>query len=486
MSCLALGLAVAACGSGPAQPLPGPDADLPDVPDAEQPEPGPDAATDPNEPPPGFLEPTSANYVIVEFKGLINTYDTYVNDYSNLITGTGRIVIGIGGKTVQISTSDGMFCSEYSFPDDYPVESQRGRHIIDIDAYHMSDDSTASKGTLTGIVLSFASADLMALGADEHLISTMGATVYEEAFVIRKDSSSVVRICYRALETDGSYAFVDHSANKTFAPGENLIVWANAVEETDPAVIAQILGTEVTSYQGQPCACYVDSVALDCADYDVEAAKDGTELSCNPPRDFLNPPAGDYATFTFKGLISSGDDLSPPPAFVLSTVSVGGKQVPLNVSGYAFAWYDSLTLQAYGEQTGDAKKFSMDMLSFTFPTDLLSGAKNSGTNPIVVDAAAGVSALASTLTGYSSGKDYVYRICPYAVFRAGETAGSLYDCPAANTSFAVGEKLEIQGNFVLGTSITEADVGTPLDKDGCYCLHGTTNEVLDCSTLPQP
>jgi hypothetical protein len=350
----------------------------------------------------------------------------------------------------------------------------------------MSDDSTASKGTLTGIVLSFASADLMALGADEHLLSTMGATVYEEAFVIRKDSSSVVRICYRALETDGSYAFVDHSANKTFAPGENLIVWANAVAQTDPAVIAEELGTQVTSYQGQPCACYVDSVALDCANYDVEAAKDGTELSCNPPRDFLNPPAGDYATFTFKGLISSGDDLSPPPAFVLSTVSVGGKKVPLNVSGYALAWYDSLTLQAYGEQTGDAKKFSMDMLSFTFPTDLLAGAKKSGTNPIVVDAAAGVSALASTLTGYSSGKDYLYRICPYAVFRAGETAGSLYDCPAANTSFAVGEKLEIQGNFVLGTSITDADVGTPLDKDGCYCLHGTTNDVLDCSTLPQP
>jgi hypothetical protein len=69
------------------------------------------------------------------------------------------------------------------------------------------------------------------------------------------------------------------------------------------------------------------------------------------------------------------------------------------------------------------------------------------------------------------------------VFRPGGTDGKLYDCPAANTSFAVGEDLEIEGLLVLATDVTEADLGTPLDKDGCYCTDQNSS-VIDCSTLP--
>jgi hypothetical protein len=72
---------------------------------------------------------------------------------------------------------------------------------------------------------------------------------------------------------------------------------------------------------------------------------------------------------------------------------------------------------------------------------------------------------------------------PTRFFRPGGTAGSLYDCPDHNTTFGVGERLEIEGKLVLDPNVTTDDVGVPLESDGCYC----SNElgIVACSTLPQ-
>jgi hypothetical protein len=91
--------------------------------------------------------------------------------------------------------------------------------------------------------------------------------------------------------------------------------------------------------------------------------------------------------------------------------------------------------------------------------------------------------LAMKVTAYPSGDDYLYRACPYAVFRAGETAGGVYDCPVGNTTFGAGERLEIEGNLVLQTNVTADDVGVPLQADGCYCSDGSV--IVACATLPR-
>ena len=164
---------------------------------------------------------------------------------------------------------------------------------------------------------------------------------------------------------------------------------------------------------------------------------------------------------------------------------MGGKSWGSGASGYATDYQGTLVLQVYGDQKSVGQTYSMSMLEIGLPADTLTSAKKAGTNPIVVDATAGVWAVASQLTGVPSGKDYLYRICPFAVYRSGETTGNLYACPANNVAFTVGENLEIEGSLVLATDITSADVGVELEADGCYCVNGTTNASIACSSLPK-
>jgi len=110
-------------------------------------------------------------------------------------------------------------------------------------------------------------------------------------------------------------------------------------------------------------------------------------------------------------------------------------------------------------------------------------AKAAAANPITIDAGTAAYGLVQTLTAYPVGGAYLYRVCPYAVFRPGETEGSLYDCPASNTTFGAGERLEIEGRLVLQTNVTADDVGLPLGDDGCYCSDGAA--LIECATLPQ-
>jgi hypothetical protein len=287
----------------------------------------------------------------------------------------------------------------------------------------------------------------------------------------------------------GAQVFLDHSANQTFGPGENLILWANIPLATDQQVLVERCGSTCTLYQGAPCRCYVDDADLDCAQWDDEVTKDGTTLSCDPPADFLTPPAsGDYAIFKYKGVISTADDPSPKAGWVEATVSVGGTAATASMFGYATE-YDpgtdsnvlSVTFYDYQDQSGGI--FSLTELDLYVTPATLVQAKSSGTNPLVMDASTAAMGLAMRLTGYPSGGSYLYRACPYAVFRPGERAGSVYDCPAGNTTFGAGEQLEIEGNLVLQTNVTVDDVGVPLEADGCYCSNGTA--LVACSTLPQ-
>ena len=502
----AAGLGLIACGGGSKLPpastgddaglIPGPDAeeaapppdaDVAALPDAGEP---PDAASDPDQPPPGFLVPTSPDYLTLDFKVLINSQDTVYNDSSNIITGMGHAEFKFGDRVVKLSTSDNLYAYDYGYPSDYPDPKLAGTHYLILSGSVSSDDSTSTKGSSQAFQVSFSTTSAQALASDEHLLTdtVARATLMGQDYVVRKDSSMLYKVCYEGMTGAGSAIFLDHSANKDFAVGENLIAWANAVEVTDTQALFTRLGARVTSYQGQPCTCYLDSATFDCATWDQEIAKDGSELSCNPPADFLAPPTGvDYAIFKYKGSIEAGDNPSPKPGFAPGTISIAGAPTFTAASGYAFGFNsggsDLVQLSLYDAGTGDAKQFSYNEFTVTLDASGLVQAKSDGTDPIGLDASPIGWALAQKLSGYSTKTGYLYRLCPFAVFRPGETAGKLYDCPAANTAFVAGEGLEIEGSLVLQKNITEADIGTPLGADGCYCTDAT-NAVVDCSTLP--
>jgi len=233
----------------------------------------------------------------------------------------------------------------------------------------------------------------------------------------------------------------------------------------------------------------VDDADLDCAEWDTASVDDGSELSCGPPAGFLTPPAsGDWATFKFKGTIAAETEESPAPGYAEATITVGGATVTASQFGYATEYdpgADSNLLDvAFYDQQADANGVvHMVELDFYVTPAALIAAKGAGTNPIVMDANSPAMGLAQRITAYPSGGSYLYRVCPFAVFRPGETAGRIFDCPAANTTFGAGEKLQLEGNVWVQTNVTADDVGVPLEANGCYC--GNDSGYVACSTLPQ-
>jgi hypothetical protein len=441
-----------------------------------------DDAGDPNQPPAGFLNPTGPSWLTLRFKGVINSYETVADDYSNIITGIGSLKATFQERTLELSDSDGMYAYDYTYPD-------QSRYVVATGS-RATADSTSSKGSMQEANLYFPTDAALALDAGSHLLGGKIAVSLRDAdYVVRKDTSVLYKLCYQGMADAGAQVFLDHSANQSYGPGENLILWANIPVVTDRPTLIERCGSTCTLYQGAPCRCYVDNADLDCALWDDEVAKDGTQLSCGPPADFLTPPAtGDWATFKFKGPIATADDPSPPAGYAVATVSVGGTVATASMFGYATEYdpgTDSnlLDVAFYDEQSGAGGIVTLTELDFYVTPAALVAAKGRGTNPLVMDAATPAVGLAQKLTAYPSGGDYLYRVCPYAVFRAGETTGSVYDCPAGNTTFGAGERLEIEGNLVLQTNVTADDVGVPLEADGCYCSNGTA--LVACSTLPQ-
>ncbi|HEY3356999.1 MAG TPA: hypothetical protein VGQ83_27360 [Polyangia bacterium] len=482
LALLAVGLAGCGGSRAGAAPDAAPTTDDAGVPAAD--------AGDPNQPPAGFLDPTSPSYLALSFKGLINSQDTVTDDPSNLITGIGHLLGQLPARTFELTDSDGMLAYSYTYPADYPNENVRGKTYLVVDGSRAAADATATRGTMTGVSVYFDRDAAQALDGASHRLGKVGAQVYDFAYVVRKDSAVLRRTCYVGLADAGAAGFLDHAANQTFAPGENLILWANVPLVTDQQTLIDHLGARCTRYQGAPCECALDDTSFDCAEWDVEAAKDGSDLSCSPPADFLSPPAsGDYATFKFKGLIEPASNPSPLAGYVEATVSVGGRAATASMFGYAIEYGagtadDVLQVSFYDQQQGSGGTIVLRELSFIVTPAALVQAQSTGTNPVVSDASTAAFGLASTLTAYPSGGSYVYRVCPSAVFRPGETAGSFYDCPAANTTFAAGEHLEIEGNLALATNVTADDVGVPLEADGCYC--STDTAVVACATLPSP
>jgi hypothetical protein len=267
-------------------------------------------AGDPNQPPASFLDPTSASYVTLRFKGLINSYDTVGGDSSNIITGIGRLASKVGEQTLDLSDSDGMYAYDYDYPD-------TGRYLF-ASGSRASADSTSTRGRMLEASVYFPAEKAVALDAAGHLIDQVSASARDIEYVVRKDSSVLYKVCYAGLADTGAQVFLDHTANQSFAVGESLVLWANVPLVTDSQALLQRC-TTCTPYQGAACRCYVDDAVLDCAAWDAESANDGSELDCGPPAGFLTPPAsGDWATFKFKGTIAAETEESPPTEIVAS------------------------------------------------------------------------------------------------------------------------------------------------------------------------
>jgi hypothetical protein len=455
----------------------------------------PDAATqdvvvsDPDKPPNGFLDPSSDDYVTLEFKGLINSQKTYEEDPSNLVDGVGELHVNYRGKSLTITAADQAFARELSYPDDDPEPALRGKHFVYVEADQMSPDSTSTRGSMVAVLFWLNRNDLSALGPSDRILdSGARATVLDYEYAVRKDSTPLTKQCALALKapSDQGKTFIDHSNNNAYTAGENLIVWANASLLSDPKKLAAIYES-ATLYKGQPCYCAVNGDDFDCANWDEEVSKTDPGLSCGEPEGFLNPSGDVYAVFRTKGVINADTTTSPKPAFVTGTAAASGQTIPLEsgtLSALLDRGQDMVTLDFLGNVQVSSDHLSFDRLLMVFPTQLLAEAHQQKQPWVHLEDEAAVFALLMHGDSYGNQSNSPSRLCPKAVLRPSENPGSIYGCFDKNQSFAIGETLEIEGNLPMFTDVKSEEVGIPLDPDGCACWDGHDNQV-DCSTLPQ-
>jgi hypothetical protein len=442
-------------------------------------------AGDPNAPDDDFLTPSSAEYVTLQFKGLINSESTVFEDSSNIMEGLGTVKAQVANQGFSLGGTDELYAYQYQVPDECGKPSVCGKTMTVVEARQFSSDASSTHGSMTYIMVRVPRDELTSLGEGENLVTAdVGASVVDVEYVVRKDTTALVKQCYLGLADEGSKLFVDHSHNDEFAPGENLFVWGNAVEISDAATMADSLSGS-TTYDGRPCYCYIDNEDFDCGAWDEEAAKEDVGLSCGDPPDFLDPTGTTYGLFRMKGPISDAGDDDPAPVYAEGSFAIDGVEGSLEMGypttgtgpGGAYLQFD-----LYGNFTGTNAEPSFDRLFLTVGQSVLTNAKAQGESMIPIDSDYVAYAVLMHIDIRGPESDSSYRICPKGILRPTSQPGRLYGCFDDNQTFGAGETIEIEGNLPMAADATGPELGMELEEDGCGCMNAN-NETIPCSTI---
>ncbi len=440
----------------------------------------PDADTAvPTKPEDDFFEHTTENWLELTFKGLINKAEDF--DTGNITDGIGEFIFEIGGETLDVSDDPAAFLAQ--LPDDYPYEEYRGLEYIGLIAMHILEQGT-TEGHLyyfsAGIAREFLQ-ELKTAETPEAVPPTaFWATLYDYSYFIRADQVTLLKFCpitkYEAA-ANASALFVDARANKSFAPGENLIIWGNI------AITAES--------EGEMCRYMMGDADITKEQYDEEKAKNVLDFSCELPENFAEPRYEEYDMFRSRGIINDAESADiTTSAAIERTVLVNGKE--LEVLSYQSAWYlvswagtDYIALQSLGNFSSAAETYHFTSGELYLMRDTLAALKESG-ETLVGNVASQIYLVFSEVDEKVDGNDYLMKQCPVAVLDVTVDDHSLFFCSAGNTDFAVGEYIEAAGNMAL--THDPAAIAEYVQYEGCVCYRypdGGDAVAMDCADFEE-
>ncbi len=439
-------------------------------------------ATEPGD---DFFDHTTPDWFELSFKGLINKVEDF--DTGNTTDGIGEFTFKIDGETLDVGDDPVAFLSQ--LPDDYPKEEYQGLKYIGLIGTHTIEQGSSS-GRLyylsAGIGQEFLQGLKTAGTPESTTPAAFWATLYDYSYFIRADQVVLLRYCpisrYDAA-AQASTLFVDARANKSFAPGENLIIWGN---------VAMTPKIEITpDTEGEICIYMMDDADITKEQYDEELAKNALDFGCELPADFTTPRYDEYDIFRSRGIINDGAGTgTATSAAIERTVLVNGAE--LEVLSYQSAWYriasggtDYVALQSLGNfsSVGDSYHFTIGELYVVHST--LTALKESD-ETLIDDVASKVYYSFSEVDQRLDGDDYLMKQCPVAVIDVTKSDSTLFFCTVANTDFAVGEYIEAAGNVAL-THDTAA-IAEYMQYEGCVCYRFPESGdavALDCAEFEE-
>ncbi len=420
----------------------------------------------PTKPEDDFFEHSTENWLELTFKGLINKAEDF--DTGNITDGIGEMLFMVGGETLDVSDDPAAFLSK--LPDDYPYEEYRGLEYIGIIAMHILEQGT-TEGRLYYLSAGIAREFLQGIKAEGTPEvpppEAFWATLYDYSYFIRADQVTLLKFCPIAkydAAAKASRLFVDARANKSFAPGENLIIWGN---------IAMTSKIEITAEtEGEICRYMMDDNDITKERYEEEKAKNVLDFSCELPENFTEPRYDEYDIFQSRGVINDADsDDIATSAAIERTVLVNDKE--LEVLSYQSAWYriswegaDYIALQSIGNisSAGDTYHFTTGELYLM--KDTLTALKENG-ETLVGNVASQIYLVFSEIDEKVEESGYLMKQCPVAVLDVTVGDHGLFFCTAGNTDFAVGEYIEAAGNMALTHDPTA--IAEYVQYEGCVC-----------------
>jgi len=453
-----------------------------------------DSTIDKNRPDENFSEPVAKNALYFDIKGLINSYEEFQTQDGT--KGVGNFIFTFGDDIKKAEGDPLVY--ESSFPADYQIEELQNKKYIGISSYsEVIDQGTTGKGSKFWIF------DYLNVGVPTYFLvgiqnsgenlaphpRYMWANMMTLKSLQRTDGKTYFKYCYVSVpkyDSTESKIFLDSSQNRTFAPGENLFLWAN-IEMFDKVTVTPENEKELCIYTSE-------SGDLTKEEYDEEISKDGSELECELPENYLTPQSEDsFLTFLFKGTINdlneSTDDVES--GFGEFKAKVKGEDVDVDnyrslagvytlSNGKDVIYIHSL---AADEMISD-KRYRFTVSETQISLDAILAFEEESCIVVNSDEDAGsvngsnIFTQINRVEDFRDGDTYYDKTCVIAVPDFENSGSSVFVCKKDNEDFSGGENLQIAGNFVLLSDIEKIKELYNMESE-CYCRKDYN--IIECS-----
>jgi len=303
-----------------------------------------------------------------------------------------------------------------------------------------------------------------------------------EVFIRAFDHAEFQKICTLAEvdpEATGSRIFVGGVHNESFAPGEDLQLWANVALGEENDITPE---TEPTY-----CRFYENGQAISRDEYLSGIAQTSPELSCELPAGFFEPPGPSYAALLFTGPLNDGsvgiehfeNGLGELDAVADGEPIVADDYYTLAYD-YAVGSTDVVVVQTLGSVNYlGADHYAFNLFRLVVARSVLLQMKAEDLRTVDFDPAL----MVATLESYEQkdvGGDAWLRCCPLLLSDVEATDGSLGACHEANTSFQGGEPLEVAALLTMTDEAAAFEDYYGISED-CYCFVNSESNPVDCA-----
>ncbi len=437
----------------------------------------------PQKPNADFFKTTAKDYLIFQFKGLLNSNEDVKNGEAT--AGLGKFEFNFNKEKYQPKSD--FFAYLYEVPDDFPNNglNMAGNDYVVFYSYDGPKKNIKMENGNVQYLYDFITLGikkqkfLTALSSKRNIFyfSPEEEWINLEKYiaVVRKDNKIFAKYCFKAFPNRNfvtSKYFIDTSLNEDFSFGETVQIWGNVAMNNQ-------INEDFKGYEDNYCEFFDDKKRISLDEFYKSIAKNGTEFGCEIPDNFFDSTSKQRATFKFSGVINKRGETKTGESKISKIVlndevfnkfdyKVYAGQTVLSGKSYLFAQF-----------IGDFKTISSTYSKYKDVTVYISKdvAKNlkKDENQISFDNY-NFNLIYSNSEYKIDGTNEYIKTCPIAILDK-KKSNKLFVCHKNNKNFSSGEILQFATNITL---TQENSAKKELFPNDCFCYNLNSNATISC------